>query len=257
MQTGFLVINTEKTGNTPQEKKEDTGNLIVTKNVIGESQDLEKSFSFTVTLSDKTINGTYGEMKFENGVSTFSLKHGEKKAAHHLPKDISYQVEESGNEGYRVSCDNATGKIPDKDVVVVRFTNEAIPQNPPSRPDRHKPTPPPENETPKEKTPPDVPAPPKGNPPTTKNPTPISNIPSKQVHQPTPQTSRSDRTATNNLPSASNKTGSQRSAGSVHTSPLDHIPKTEDASCIEIWLMLALLSFLSLAAMIVMEKRKN
>ena len=33
-------------------------------------------FTFTVTLGDKTINGKYGDMTFENGVATFELSHG-------------------------------------------------------------------------------------------------------------------------------------------------------------------------------------
>jgi len=35
--------------------------------------DTDQEFQFTVELSDKSINGTYGGMTFTNGVAAFSL----------------------------------------------------------------------------------------------------------------------------------------------------------------------------------------
>ena len=51
-------------------------------------EDLNKEFTFTLTLSDKTINGTYGDMNFENGIAEFSLKHNEVKTASSLPSGM-------------------------------------------------------------------------------------------------------------------------------------------------------------------------
>ena len=42
--------------------------------------DADKAFNFTVTLSDKSFSGYYGEMQFVNGVAKFSLQPGEENA---------------------------------------------------------------------------------------------------------------------------------------------------------------------------------
>ncbi|WP_308780451.1 DUF5979 domain-containing protein [uncultured Clostridium sp.] len=98
------------------------GDLIVSKTVLGDNIDTNKEFTFTVTLSDNTVNGTYGDMEFINGVSTFKLKHNESKQAVSLPKGITYTVTESDNEGYSVSSKNSVGNIT-KDNVIVDFEN--------------------------------------------------------------------------------------------------------------------------------------
>ena len=54
----------------------------------------EKEFHFTVTLGDKTLSGTYGDMEFTGGVATFTLKHGESATATGLPAGITYTVTE-------------------------------------------------------------------------------------------------------------------------------------------------------------------
>ena len=99
-----------------------TGNLSVHKTVLGNNIETNKEFTFTVTLSDNTVNGTYGDMEFINGVSTFKLKHNESKQAVSLPKGITYTVTESDNEGYSVSSKNSVGNIT-KDNVIVDFEN--------------------------------------------------------------------------------------------------------------------------------------
>ena len=53
-----------------------TGNLTVSKTISGNAADSTKAFDFTVTLGDTSINGTYGDMSFTNGVATFTLKGG-------------------------------------------------------------------------------------------------------------------------------------------------------------------------------------
>ena len=104
-----------------------TGNLSVHKTVLGDNIDTNKEFTFTVTLSDNTVNGTYGDMEFINGVSTFKLKHNESKQAVSLPKGITYTVTESDNEGYSVSSENDIGSISSEETAYVRFTNTIIP----------------------------------------------------------------------------------------------------------------------------------
>ena len=71
------------------------GSLTVEKVVKGDGGDPNKDFHFTVTLSDTSINSTYGDMTFENGVAEFTLKHSESKTATGLPVGITYTVTEA------------------------------------------------------------------------------------------------------------------------------------------------------------------
>ncbi len=100
-----------------------TGNLSVEKIVSGNAADINQDFTFTVTLSDNTINGTYGDMEFKNGIATFTLKHNERKTATGLPEGITYTVTESNNDEYIVESQNAKGSIIANETVSVLFTN--------------------------------------------------------------------------------------------------------------------------------------
>ncbi len=101
------------------------GNLKVSKTVVSEKQeDKEQQFNFKVTLSDTTINGEYGEMTFENGIATFTLKDGEEKTASGLPTDIEYTVTEENNEDYEITSSNETGTIVDDEVIQASFVNK-------------------------------------------------------------------------------------------------------------------------------------
>lgn len=98
-----------------------SGNLRVSK--IVSSGETDKAFTFTVTLSDKTINGIYGNMEFKNGVATFKLKHGESITAAGLPAGISYVVDETDNSGYTVTKTGDTGTIEAGKTKEAVFTN--------------------------------------------------------------------------------------------------------------------------------------
>jgi pilin isopeptide linkage protein len=89
--------------------REAYGNLTITKTVSGSGADSEKAFTFTVTLDDTSISGTYGDMTFANGVATFTLKDGENKTALALPSGVGYTVTESDNEGYTVTVNGTDG----------------------------------------------------------------------------------------------------------------------------------------------------
>ena len=101
------------------------GNLIITKNVTGNGN-LSENFHFTVKLSDENINGTYGEMTFQNGIAKFMLSHGQSITASDLPADISYTViEEEANQGaYITQIQGETGTIISGDTVQAVFTND-------------------------------------------------------------------------------------------------------------------------------------
>ena len=90
-----------------------SGSLSVSKTVGGNTGDRDKAFHFTVTLSDKSINGVYGDMTFTDGIAGFTLKHGETVTATGLPAGILYTVteEEAGQDGYKTESEDATGII--------------------------------------------------------------------------------------------------------------------------------------------------
>lgn len=101
------------------------GGLVVTKTVDGNAPIEGAEFSFTVTLSDTSITGTYGEMNFENGVATFTLKNGGSRTATGLPNGITYEVteEDYSADGYVTTSEGATGTITGGETVTAAFTN--------------------------------------------------------------------------------------------------------------------------------------
>lgn len=109
--TLFLGNNGRLTTEVPM--AHDTGNLTVSKIVTGNAGDKNKDFNFTVTLSDKTISGVYGDLEFTDGVATFTLKNGESKTATKLPAGIDYEVTETeeNQDGYATSKKDDTGTI--------------------------------------------------------------------------------------------------------------------------------------------------
>ena len=101
-------------------KSNETGNLSVTKIVepavpadsdgaAGQADNTK--FGFTVTLSDTFVNGTYGDMTFEDGVASFELSSRETRKAIGLPAGITYEVVEDPNNSYFSETDNAEGEI--------------------------------------------------------------------------------------------------------------------------------------------------
>lgn len=110
---GFLITNTFHPAN---------GSLTVSKTVSGSGASPDQAFPFTVTIPGLP-DGVYGELEFQDGVSSFSLKHGESKTASDLPAGLSYTVSETGQEGYTVSSQNASGMITENTVISASFHN--------------------------------------------------------------------------------------------------------------------------------------
>ena len=102
------------------------GSLIVEKKLEGNAPHVNKSFSFTVTLSDTNISDKYGDMIFENGIAKFELKGGEKHQATGLPNGLTYTVSEKDytDEGYITTKYNDTGTIVGNKEITVTFVNE-------------------------------------------------------------------------------------------------------------------------------------
>ncbi|MBQ6363089.1 MAG: hypothetical protein IJI62_03710, partial [Lachnospiraceae bacterium] len=117
---GFVTTKTGDTGTISETKlaeavftnTKDEGGLVVSKSVVSDvSSDKEKNFSFTVTLGVENVNGTYGDMTFENGEATFTLKDGENKTATGLAKGISYTVKEVEDPDFDTTSTGTTGTI--------------------------------------------------------------------------------------------------------------------------------------------------
>lgn len=115
---------------TLMKDKVEVGNLYVTKTTSGNAADATKAFTFTVTLTKEgsTFNGAYGQMNFNQGVATFTLKNGEQMPALGIPADTKYTVEESDNSGYTVTINGtnnttASGTITADTDEIVAFNN--------------------------------------------------------------------------------------------------------------------------------------
>ncbi len=124
--TGKIEAGTDATASFTNSKTILRGDLTVTKTVAGNAGETDREWNFTVTLGDTSISGTYGDMSFEDGVATFTLKHGEQKAATGLPAGISYTVTEAeaNKDGY-VTTPGGTirGNIEANATATAVFTN--------------------------------------------------------------------------------------------------------------------------------------
>lgn len=103
-----------------------TGALMISKLTVGNQDDQQKEFTFVAELSDKSVNGLYGDLEFHNGTAQFTLKHGEVKVAMGLPENVKYKVSEKTQEGYLAENMNAEGVIQDKQTINVLFTNTKL-----------------------------------------------------------------------------------------------------------------------------------
>lgn len=98
---------------TPPVPTVNTGNLSISKTVAGNAGDTSADFHFTVKLSDSSVNGTYGDITFTDGIAVITLKHGEKKCASGLPAEVTYEVteNEADQNGYTTTAAGASGSI--------------------------------------------------------------------------------------------------------------------------------------------------
>ena len=133
-QDGYITTSTGTTGKIEKDvtskaefinTKNEYGSLTVSKDVNGNKGDTNKDFHFTVTLSDTSINGTYGDMTFKDGVATFTLKDNESLTATSLPTGISYKVieQEANQDGYITTSTGTTGEIQKNATSKAEFIN--------------------------------------------------------------------------------------------------------------------------------------
>lgn len=95
------------------------GSILIEKTVTGNevtSEDLHRSFLFTLTLKDENddeLTGTaiYGGLAFNNGVAKFRLEHGETRTIEGIPAGYHYSVVEEASDGFESSINSPTGVI--------------------------------------------------------------------------------------------------------------------------------------------------
>ena len=146
-QYGYTTQATDASGQIPAEgtataaftnmKSIPRGNLTVSKTVSGSNPPSKTAFGFTVILSDRTVDGRFGEMTFRSGVAEFTLRHGETVTASGLPAGVGYLVQEEANEAYTVSSEGAEGLIEPDGTATARFVNRRIVLPPKTGDDSH------------------------------------------------------------------------------------------------------------------------
>ena len=126
--TGYAVeVGDLADGKVTITNTQETGGLKVTKSVVSSTaSDKNKEFTFTVTLDNTSITGTYGDMEFTDGVATFTLKDGESKEAEGLPTTAGFKVEESDNDGFVVTSTGTTGTVTKDVILEAVFTNTRV-----------------------------------------------------------------------------------------------------------------------------------
>ena len=119
---GLLSVSDD--GFTVTVVNKSTGNLAISKTVSSTYADhATKEFTFTVTLSDTSITGTFGDITFENGVATVLLTHGDTKTASDLPAGVSYTIVETKVPGFTATKNGDTGTIVKGEIATAAFTN--------------------------------------------------------------------------------------------------------------------------------------
>lgn len=78
------------------------GGLIIEKKVAGNAGDRNRTFTFNVELN-KSLNGEFGDVKFENGKGTIQLKHGERAVITGLTAGTICTVKEETSDGYETT----------------------------------------------------------------------------------------------------------------------------------------------------------
>lgn len=102
-----------------------TGNLTVSNEVVSaRPADANMAFTFTVTLSDTTVNGTFGDMEFADGVAQFTLKAGESRTAYGLPAGVDYDVSQREDDDFDLTgMTGCSGRIAADETAAAHFTN--------------------------------------------------------------------------------------------------------------------------------------
>ncbi|WP_077598405.1 isopeptide-forming domain-containing fimbrial protein [Olsenella urininfantis] len=140
---GVLVVNSHESRSKVVVHPKPTSALKVTKTIVATDPTAiaNQKFDFVVTLDDKDVSGSYGDMAFENGVARLSLASGQSAEAKGLPVGINYKVEElrANQDGFVTSSEGAEGRLVAGETAVAAFTNTLTPPPTPPTPTTPKP----------------------------------------------------------------------------------------------------------------------
>ena len=111
-----------------------TGSLVISKSITGKlkDEDYDTAFAFSIELEDDTVTTTdrktYGDVVFENGKASFSLKDGESVTIENLPAGVGYTVTELSQDGWKLAetHGDTTGIVPEDDTAEIAFVNEKV-----------------------------------------------------------------------------------------------------------------------------------
>ena len=111
------------------------GSLTVSKEVVGQTPDLNKEFAFVVTFSDGgtysySIDGDEPQELTSGGV--LKLKAGQQAVFEGLPDDITYTVKETDTAGYLPAIEEISGKVVGGENAFAAFQNRVpeVPEQP-------------------------------------------------------------------------------------------------------------------------------
>lgn len=100
------------------------GDLKVTKVVKGNDDD-QSVYEIVIELSDTTVNGTYGDVTFTDGVTKVQLSNGQSVTAVGLKSGLKFTVSETvkQDDKFKVTYTNQTGEIVNGELVEVSVIN--------------------------------------------------------------------------------------------------------------------------------------
>ena len=91
--------------NSIKQPEPKTVDLSIEKKVTGKGS-TTKAFRFELSLTNQPqLNGTYGDLQFNEGRASFTLKHGERKTASALPDGTEFTVREEAEAWYTPSVE--------------------------------------------------------------------------------------------------------------------------------------------------------
>ncbi len=97
-------------------------NLSLTKKTVGSLKDEDNSYTFNLTM-DNNISGKYGDITFNNGKASVTLKAGDTKYAVGLPEGINYTISEDDSDKYIVYNTNSQGQTKLSETIKAEFIN--------------------------------------------------------------------------------------------------------------------------------------
>ncbi|MCF0142778.1 MAG: hypothetical protein HUJ75_05320, partial [Parasporobacterium sp.] len=102
------------------------GHINIKKTVTGDLGDKTKDFTFRINLgSDQSFKYTGSKSGTVKNGDTITLKHNESVTILDIPIGVTYEIIESGNEGYKVTATNSKGVIETSgQIVSVSYVND-------------------------------------------------------------------------------------------------------------------------------------